>query len=76
MNLAVAVRDAGGLPHTVSLGELRPGTSTYRADLTRCVDAPCTLEAFTVTPSPLASKAAGTVTISGAQDSGGDVVDV
>ncbi len=73
VNLAVAVRDAGGLPHTVGLGELRPGTSTYRADLTRCVDAPCTLEAFIVTPSPLASTAAGTVTISGAQDSGGDV---
>ena len=67
-----SVRDAGGLLHTVDLGELRPGTSTPTAQLPMCDDAPCTLEAFTFTPTPLASKAAGTVTISGAQDANGD----
>ncbi|MBK9739255.1 MAG: hypothetical protein IPO93_07040 [Actinobacteria bacterium] len=73
VDLAVAVRDASGLLHTVDLGELRPGPSTPTAALPMCVDAPCALEAFIFTPSPLASRGAGTVTISGAQDSSGDV---
>ena len=68
-----AVRDASGLLHTVDLGALQPGTSTVTGDLPMCADAPCTLEAFIFTPTPLASRGAGTVVISGAQDSSGDV---
>ncbi|MBI1349725.1 MAG: FtsX-like permease family protein [Actinomycetales bacterium] len=71
--LAAAVRDGGGILHTVDLGELRPGMSTYRADLPVCVAAPCTLAALTFTPTPLADKAAATVTITGAQDAEGEV---
>ncbi len=73
VDLAAAVRDAGGLLHTVDLGELQPGTSAPTADLPMCVDAPCMLEAFTFTPAPLASTAAGTVTMTGARDATGDV---
>ena len=73
MTLDAAVRDAGGVVRMVDLGELRPGTSTNSADLPMCLDAPCMLEAFVFTPSPLASSAAGTVTISGARDASGDV---
>ncbi len=73
LDLEAAVRDAGGLVHTVDFGELRPGTSTHSADLSMCVGGPCILEAFFFTPSPRTSTAAGTVTISGARDSSGDV---
>ena len=69
----LAVRDAGGLVRAVDLGELRPGSSTYRAALPMCVDAPCILAAVTVTPSPLESRAAGSVAITGVRDAGGEV---
>ncbi len=73
VDLEAAVRDGGGLVQLVDLGELVPGTSTYRADLPMCDDAACTLEGFVFSPVPLASSAAGTVTISGARDTDGDV---
>ncbi len=73
MVLAAAVRDAGGFLHMAELGELRQGTSTLGAALPMCVDVPCTLEAFTFTPSPLNQTAAGTVTISAAEDPSGAI---
>lgn len=73
VDLEAAVRDGGGLVQLVDLGDVRQGTSTHRAELPMCVEAACTLEAFVFSPVPLVSSAAGTVTISAAQDADGDI---
>jgi putative ABC transport system permease protein len=75
LRLGVAVRAASGLPAQVALGLLVPGTSTYSVDLPSCVDAPCTLTAFTfVHPvDQPATAVTGTVSLGPASDVSGPV---
>ena len=73
--LVVSVRASSGIPVQAPMGTLTVGTSTYSAELPACVDAPCSLTAFSfihpvgVPGGPIK----GTVAISGATDAKGPV---
>jgi hypothetical protein len=75
VNLGIAVRASSGLGSQISFGELRKGKATYSLELPSCVEAPCTLTAFTFThPVGLASQSSvGTVVLGDVVDSAGPI---
>lgn len=73
--LSVVVRSATGLPSSVTMGVLRPGSHSYTVPLPTCVAAACSLSAFTFThPIELpATNTVGTVVLGDARDAQGPV---